>query len=159
MVRHELTDKNPLSGFEMYSLGAITADQIKTVNAGETMDTHLDTIASDGGTTKLISMPLPAGCLADGAHNMMMEVSNESQEGQKGDEYTLKAYSTGTVIKDGRTLMLTYIIPLGAEGKFGLAASDLGKQMTIQVGGQEIKITLDALDAKTGAAHVVVSRS
>ena len=153
--RPATTDPDMVTGYEMLRVGAITPNQVQTVNTGETLNTKIDAVSSDSDTPKLIVMPLQPNTLHD-ADAIMLELSHE------GNDYTLKAYGTGEIAEDGVELGATFIIPLdSAQNKMGLGAGDLKKQITIKVGSEDIKLTLMALntDAKNATAQVTISRS
>lgn len=137
----EMTDPDPLSGYELLRNGVIDPKQVATVKGGETLSTTITAVADATDGIKLIRLPLQPGTLRD-VSAIMFELSDEDAE------YTLKAYGAGETVADGQIGGFTSIIPLGVDhDRLGLGSGDPNKHMTIRIGSENIQFTLTELTA------------
>jgi hypothetical protein len=151
-------DKDPLTGYELVAKGVMQPQEIVTVGDNQTKQLTLAELSADNTKPKVVQMQLEAQDSLIDAKGVMLELSSEY-----GDNTTLKAYVTDRAPYVGIDGLCdkTVSLPLGGEygGQLGLGEEREGQQVTLKVGDESIKVTLDKLTkGPTASAKITVQR-
>lgn len=149
----EITDPDPLSGYELYDHKVINPEQVADIQSGTSQEIQIAALNnSNEQDVKLIRLPLKPGTIDDRSA-VMLELSNED------GRHTLKAYT----IREGELLPKdTIAFPLAPDGRrLGLSADEIDQPVVLKLSESElIQIKLTGLqEGSQASAGVMITRS